>query len=284
LLQDNKQPDTDSSSMENNILISSEEKAPSTNLPEVITSEQIVTSVIDLADNLSTEQYYIFGGSWIELAIKYKGIDYSRNHGDIDIAVANANSIVTLQKAGYTLTEKKHIRETKFFSGTDKLGVPVEVMTRSFQPDDCLEIVIDGKTVVGRKLELEYLEKKHVIAMAERNSTEVRKAILEDVNALEKVIDREVVNKYVQKYANEEKEKLLKQVLNGLESKGVTEYKNLINNQEGIPEKFKEKVLSTLGNVLPNHSLQQIVESLDEVVNEYSIQIIRDRYNLKESF
>jgi hypothetical protein len=283
MTENNKEPNMDPSSIDNTLVTPTVEINHDTKQSEVFTSEQIFQSVVNLAENLSNEQYYIFGGSWIELALKEKGVKYTRNHGDIDLAIENVDSIKTLERAGCTLTEKKHIRESKFFSGIDKFGVSLEVMTREFDPEDCLEIVVDGKTIIGRRLELEYLDKKHVIAMADRNSTKVREAILNDVNALEKTIDLDVLNMYIQKYANEEKEKLIEQLQIGLETKGITEYTNLINNQDGIPEGIKKKVLFVLEKISSDQTHQQIVESLDEIINEYSIYIIRNRYNLSES-
>jgi len=248
--------------------------------PEVISSDQMVTSALELADTLSNEQYYLFGGSWIELALQTKGIAYKRKHDDIDVAIGNLSSIAILQQKGCTPTEKPHIREGHFFSGTDKLGTPLEVMVREIHPQNCINIVLNGRRISGRELELEYLEKKYVIAMAKRHSKEVRGEHISDVQALEQVVDLEVVDQHIKEYAEEEGERLKQEMMASLETNGIVEYINLVNQQVDIPEHIRRRVLLTLQSSINGKSINQIVQSLNDVINEYSEHIVRERYGL----
>jgi hypothetical protein len=173
---------------------------------ETLSYEQIVTSATEIASFLEDAEggYYLYGGAWMELALQAEGVTFHRQHEDIDISVARAASIERLTVQGCQLKRVQHPQEYVFYQGTDRHGTPLEVRVVDIDRNTCESIVIKGQTIIGMQLERVYLEKKLVVAMAQRHGASLKAIHARDLEVLHGTIRKDVLRAQVKELVDQE--------------------------------------------------------------------------------
>jgi hypothetical protein len=233
-----------------------------------------------LSDN--GQGYYIFGGSWVELALASRGVEYSRPHVDIDVAVEGVSSVETLKRAGCELEKRENPGEVAFFAGKDRHGTPLEVMVREWRDDDCERIDVGGQAVVGLRLEIEYLEKNLHIARGRRNHKVVRPVYIQDVAKLEEVVDKEVVEKYLRRYSSDDRDRTEDGLRKRWEEEGLEGVRKTVLESDNLPEDLRVRASEILDHLEAGLSYEEVEEAFQEIVDEYAVVLVKERYGLVE--